>query len=1082
APSTITVKENDTILLNYTINDADGDTITTQISGYMHSAEKQTGFDDAGMYTVTISAADGLLTTEKNIQIVIENTNRQPQISELPNITANVGDIIPLQPQATDPDNQNTPTNDDNNLTFYYSSLFDENGTYTTTAYDIGANEITYGVSDGELFDENTLMLFVFGQPAEISGTVTLYGLPAEDGILVNATIDNTTYATATTDGGRYTLTIPADDPTTAQKDGARENNLIVFYVENIVAPETVIWHTNTLLQQDLTIGQPYALPIISEQSVSPNVSGIGLPVTIAATVTDEDGDVIAVTATLTKLDGTTATYSLENSAGDQWNAQLIQYQPGRYNYTLLAKDSHNLNSTASGSLELQVNLTISVATDKTSYVGDEYIKLSEGVSQNQAQSTTITETTIAFEGGNSEENLTFTPAQNNIMRYITLPLNANISTASLTLRGFPQPDYPQPSLKLGLPDGIYDWQLTPLLEDDVEELYRCINSCDCSAAVDENWDSSITGCAGFPAVSAGVYENNTIPQNTQSAEFVVKYACMNVDANDAFFYWDYSLNQWIALSMPPCDINPTIATIPLPDSALRDSTLQMKLLAQASNLEYTRWLYEGKILWNVSTMLTESPVTADFRVPLQNIVDANCTCDGCSVQENRCRIPMTFHSETEGIAEYSQVTITYNHEVPPVNSQELMDNVILLHHLDINAAVVPDDAPLHQWNGTVTRALFTPSCKIGGCYDFTQNTASDTVAPVAYIRAGNQSFWDPGYGDFMVAAWVKLEGENAQQIIFGEGTGDTPDWIFLTDNNNGVRLFVRVDQGAKQYQNAVGSTPLNDGNWHFLVGGREGNRSFVYADNILEDVDERGASPLYLANDDPAYIGANNNLHEKGFDGYIDELVVFNTTFLGRTAEVVDYLWNNGTGRSIGKTPMNASSFIVNNGPYAASFYRTLKVQYWDGTAWDDEAVIYQDTSPLQLAPGEQEELAPLWNQNSWLTSLSGRSSGEYRAYIAVTDENGKEISNDHVPLTSSTLFSVDLTALGCDGDGDTYNRYEEGICAGLDCNDNNEEINPGTGFCVERTITRQLIPGWNAVSLELADGMRPSELLALY
>lgn len=102
------------------------------------------------------------------------------------------------------------------------------------------------------------------------------------------------------------------------------------------------------------------------------------------------------------------------------------------------------------------------------------------------------------------------------------------------------------------------------------------------------------------------------------------------------------------------------------------------------------------------------------------------------------------------------------------------------------------------------------------------------------------------------------------------------------------------------------------------------------------------------------------------------------------------------------------------------------------------------------------------------------------------------RDIQGDRcrVPLTiqvegSASLQLKDLKiayttqAPVCDADGDTYPST---ACGGTDCNDNKAGINPGTGFCYNKTTTLQLNPGWNMVSLELADGIRPSDLLANY
>ncbi|MBI5389525.1 S8 family serine peptidase [Candidatus Woesearchaeota archaeon] len=102
--------------------------------------------------------------------------------------------------------------------------------------------------------------------------------------------------------------------------------------------------------------------------------------------------------------------------------------------------------------------------------------------------------------------------------------------------------------------------------------------------------------------------------------------------------------------------------------------------------------------------------------------------------------------------------------------------------------------------------------------------------------------------------------------------------------------------------------------------------------------------------------------------------------------------------------------------------------------------------------------------------------------AYLSFSLDAIQNTNDRSTFLLDVVSWLVQNSASACDADGDSYDRndYGYGPCAGLDCDDTNPGINPSTGFCVERTITKQLRPGWNSVSLELAEGVRPSELLA--
>lgn len=75
----------------------------------------QTTYEDSGEYNVTMYATDRIVTTAKSATITVQNVNRPPIITAPERIYANV--TVDLTIYATDPDNENSATNDDNNLT-----------------------------------------------------------------------------------------------------------------------------------------------------------------------------------------------------------------------------------------------------------------------------------------------------------------------------------------------------------------------------------------------------------------------------------------------------------------------------------------------------------------------------------------------------------------------------------------------------------------------------------------------------------------------------------------------------------------------------------------------------------------------------------------------------------------------------------------------------------------------------------------------------------------------------------------------------------------------------------------------------
>lgn len=79
AAEKVTVKEGETVKLEPTVTDADGDPIQITYSGWMKSSSKATSYTDAGSYEVTITASDGKAVSKKTVSIIVENINRKPE-------------------------------------------------------------------------------------------------------------------------------------------------------------------------------------------------------------------------------------------------------------------------------------------------------------------------------------------------------------------------------------------------------------------------------------------------------------------------------------------------------------------------------------------------------------------------------------------------------------------------------------------------------------------------------------------------------------------------------------------------------------------------------------------------------------------------------------------------------------------------------------------------------------------------------------------------------------------------------------------------------------------------------------------
>lgn len=101
--------------------------------------------------------------------------------------------------------------------------------------------------------------------PATVSGTVTLNGAAAPAGTAVSAWVGNTKVAEAPAAlhgvATRYTLTVPADNPSTSQREGAAVGEGVSFKLGDLPTHQTTTWQPGASLTVNLSATNPGSVP-----------------------------------------------------------------------------------------------------------------------------------------------------------------------------------------------------------------------------------------------------------------------------------------------------------------------------------------------------------------------------------------------------------------------------------------------------------------------------------------------------------------------------------------------------------------------------------------------------------------------------------------------------------------------------------------------------------------------------------------------------------------------------------------------------------------------------------------------------
>jgi hypothetical protein len=160
-------------------------------------------------------------------------------------------------------------------------------------------------------------------------------------------------------------------------------------------------------------------------------------------------------------------------------------------------------------------------------------------------------------------------------------------------------------------------------------------------------------------------------------------------------------------------------------------------------------------------------------------------------------------------------------------------------------------------------------------------------VDRTGYVDLGNPKALDFGTGDWTVTAWVNTtitgNAETERGTVYAKG-GDWDGGIRYTlcvaELTDGL-VTLTTDDNTTKLQ-ASGTTKVNDGEWHLVIGMREGTTLRVWTDGNPEgQVAAAATYNLSGTSQHNAYIGAitdhRDSVLRKTYKGLIDEVRVYN-------------------------------------------------------------------------------------------------------------------------------------------------------------------------------------------------------------
>ena len=206
-------------------------------------------------------------------------------------------------------------------------------------------------------------------------------------------------------------------------------------------------------------------------------------------------------------------------------------------------------------------------------------------------------------------------------------------------------------------------------------------------------------------------------------------------------------------------------------------------------------------------------------------------------------------------------------------------DSLVAWWKLDEGSGEIAADSSGNGLDGTITDANWVaPGYDgTGACLEFYH---------AGYVDLGDPDVLNFGTGDWTVTAWVRNNITGTDDEEKGTVYANGGDWgggirytLCVGELQDG-QLTLTCDDDSTKVQ-VTGTTQVNDGEWHLVVGMREGTALRVGADGQLEG--EAGVSASYNlsgTSQHNAYIGVITDHRDatlkKMYEGLIDDVRVF--------------------------------------------------------------------------------------------------------------------------------------------------------------------------------------------------------------
>ncbi|HVQ00392.1 MAG TPA: PKD domain-containing protein [Candidatus Thermoplasmatota archaeon] len=695
--------------------------------------------------------------------------------------------------------------------------------------------------------------------------------------------------------------------------------------------------------------------PSITTMSASPNTVGFGNNITINTNVTDDRSGVNNVSINITYPSGATHNPLITNMShisgnlyryvfSDTWHA-------GRYNYTIIAYDKvgNRKNSTVH-SFNVSVSASMSIATLKDSYTGNQYINITDP--PNPSQNLTVVGRGLTW---NTYYNAS---SGTNILESYQEPVNymedngswtpINTSLSQLT-SDHPAYNY---GYKVGNNYGLFGVYFKPNIQNDWPVAFTYNRSTDPTTYVVR---SKLVGVGYVDPQSNWAYRYLQTVQNSQgqTQNNAITYPGVFTGTNVTWSYDNTELKEAITMT----NATKTVLQNHPPSSyGLHDASSYLVFI--------TKLDYQILNLYNKSGLLSGNVTVSDTGVDLRD-----------AFGQFKCGLPLgdAYEVNNESVRQRLTYRIVHLH-----GDTYLLSGVKVSEIIAMTFPVVID--PTLSVYSTSSDGYIYNS---GNIYPVVHNAANGTVdSTAAYITIGQKkvSTIPPSYTVYRGFVFF-----NTSALPMNAYLDSVILSLYKKDDYSATDFNITIQTGEPTNQQSGQPTyphnPLQAGDYnqsHYQGnGGSLNTTNFVNGHNNitltqLSWINKTGTTKLCL----------RSSRDINGKTSTINEYVnVYSADAQGGPA---------GCKPKLIITYRNQSK-IKNTGSTTIKGYLLIQVQFYNSSQgkWVSDNDTINETSPRTITYGNQLGLDTIFNGKIRASDLK-HGTGTYRVYTTFRDPNG--------------------------------------------------------------------------------------------